>query len=147
ALPAFADGSNQSGHVSQPTVIPASWTQDMNEALKRAQHKNKYVLVDVYTDWCGWCHKLDKETYSAPAVKEYLKQFVLLKINAEDGKDGEAFARQNHIGAYPCIALLDANGNMKGKLYGYRTAAEFPAAIDELISKNASPVSNSANSP
>ena len=45
---------------------------------------NKKFLVDVYTDWCGWCKVMDKKTFTDPVLIEYLnKNFHVVKFNAE----------------------------------------------------------------
>lgn len=44
----------------------------------------KGVLVDVYTDWCGYCKIMDKHTFTDPEVVAYLKEnYHLIKFNAE----------------------------------------------------------------
>src|SRR6218665_2876098 len=56
--------------------------------FKEAQEKNKQVqkpfLVDIYTDWCGWCKHMMKTTYSNPAMANYINtNFYPVKFNAE----------------------------------------------------------------
>ncbi|MEP7255777.1 MAG: DUF255 domain-containing protein [Ferruginibacter sp.] len=44
----------------------------------------KPIIIDVYTDWCGWCKVMDRETYSNEKVIDYLnKNFYAVKFNAE----------------------------------------------------------------
>lgn len=44
----------------------------------------KGVLVDVYTDWCGYCKIMDKHTFTDPEVVAYLTDnYHLVKFNAE----------------------------------------------------------------
>jgi len=61
--------------------------QDWNVALKQAAaNKNKIILVDLYTDWCGWCKRMDKDTYENAGVVSLLKQnFIAVKLNPEKG--------------------------------------------------------------
>ena len=54
------------------------------EADKKAGRKGKKIFVDIYTDWCGWCKKMDKETFQVPKIAAYLNQhFYPVKFNAE----------------------------------------------------------------
>ncbi len=58
------------------------------EGYKKAIATNKILLVDAYTDWCGWCKVMDRETYTDPAVLAILeKDFVCVKFNPEIDKN------------------------------------------------------------
>src|SRR5215510_179475 len=55
-----------------------------NAGFDEAKKNNKKIILDVYTDWCGWCKRLDKDTYGNEKVMEYLNQeYVVIKLNAE----------------------------------------------------------------
>jgi thioredoxin-related protein len=54
------------------------------EQLDKVDLGDKKVLVDVYTDWCGWCKVMDKKTFTDPQLIEYLnRNFYVVKFNAE----------------------------------------------------------------
>jgi thioredoxin-related protein len=56
----------------------------LTEAEKLMAKKKKKIFVDVYTDWCGWCKRLDATTYKDQAVVSYLNEhFYSIKLNAE----------------------------------------------------------------
>lgn len=53
-------------------------------AMAQSKQDGKPVLVDVYTDWCGWCKRLDATTYQDSAVIAYINaNFHAVKFNAE----------------------------------------------------------------
>lgn len=56
--------------------------------IKEAQERNKQyqrpILLDFYTDWCGWCKHMMRTTYSNPALAQYINNnFYPVKFNAE----------------------------------------------------------------
>lgn len=67
-----------------PTTTEGIEWVDMTTALERAEKENKPIFVDVYTDWCGWCKKMDKATFADATVVEYVNQnYIAVKLNAE----------------------------------------------------------------
>lgn len=58
------------------------------EAIALSEKTPKKIFIDVYTDWCGWCKRLDKTTFTDPAVISYLNEnFYAVKFNAEQKED------------------------------------------------------------
>ncbi|MCC7246763.1 MAG: DUF255 domain-containing protein [Saprospiraceae bacterium] len=58
------------------------------EATELNKTKPKKIMIDVYTDWCGWCKKMDKSTFMDPKVVEYLSaNFYPVKLDAEQKAD------------------------------------------------------------
>jgi thioredoxin-related protein len=54
------------------------------EARDAMTKEKKPILIDLYTDWCGWCKIMDKKTYTNPKVIAYLQEhFYPVKLNAE----------------------------------------------------------------
>jgi uncharacterized protein YyaL (SSP411 family) len=101
-------------------------------ALAKKQHKP--IMVDVFTDWCGWCKVLDRETFPNPAVKEVLmKNFILVKANAEDNADGQKLATENQVDGFPTIMFFDSNGKLKAFSTGFHPPAEFLAGLHEFL--------------
>ena len=56
----------------------------LEQAAESMQKEKRPILIDLYTDWCGWCKVMDKKTYSNKNVSTYLRQkFYSVKLNAE----------------------------------------------------------------
>ncbi|MGB1242129.1 MAG: thioredoxin family protein, partial [Chitinophagales bacterium] len=55
--------------------------EDLPAAMDKEPRK---VLVDLYTGWCGWCKRMDKNTFSYPEIASYINEnFHAVKFNAE----------------------------------------------------------------
>ncbi|MCP4522175.1 MAG: DUF255 domain-containing protein, partial [Cytophagales bacterium] len=58
--------------------------EEVEELMKKEPRK---IIIDVYTDWCHWCKKMDKTTFNHPEIAKYInKNFYAVKINAESKK-------------------------------------------------------------
>ncbi|MBL4586459.1 MAG: DUF255 domain-containing protein, partial [Flavobacteriales bacterium] len=52
------------------------------DSLRRIEPRK--ILIDVYTDWCGWCKKMDDTTFSEPELVKYVNEnYYAVKLNAE----------------------------------------------------------------
>ena len=112
------------------------WEGSLANAIKRAKKENKLILVDVYTDWCGWCKVLDKKTYGDPGAAEYINQsFVGLKSNAEKG-DGINVAKKFQVSQFPTTLVLNSSGKKVGDFAGFKPPQKFIGLLKK-ISKSA----------
>ncbi len=119
------------------TAVQAKKPQwkSFNEGLALAKKSGKKVLIDVYTDWCGWCKKMDANTYSDAKVQESLeKNYVLVKLNAEgnekityDGKpiSPAEFSQGMGVNGYPATLFLQSDGKPITIFPGYAEAKMF----------------------
>ncbi len=108
-------------------------------AIKLAKAENKVVLVDVYTDWCGCCKRLDKEVYPDPKVKaELTKYFAATKLNAESSAmhtfQGNQHSEQQMasvwgISSYPTILFVSPDEQVINRIEGYSPADDFAQVL------------------
>jgi thiol:disulfide interchange protein len=98
------------------------WLTSFDAALSTAGEQNLPVMIDFYTDWCGWCKKLDSETYVDNQVVAAAVDFVSVKINAD--LDRETASRYKITG-FPTILFVDAAGSEIHRVIGYRPAQDF----------------------
>lgn len=121
----------------------------IEEAEKLNKQQPKKIMIDVYTDWCGWCKKMDKETFTNPVIAEIINEhYYAVKLDGE-GKDeitfngtSYKFVAQGSRGyhelaagllngklSYPSIAYLNEELQLLGAVPGYKS----PASIEPLL--------------
>jgi len=68
-----------------PQDAELTW-YSFEEGYAKSVEEGKILLVDAYTDWCGWCKVMDRKTYADPAIIAKLNQsFICVKFNPELG--------------------------------------------------------------
>ena len=106
------------------------WTS-YDIGLKRAKKEDKHVFIDFSTKWCGWCKKMDKETFSDPKVIEILNNdFIPVKVDGDSKReldiDGYKIteknltAREFGVRGYPTFWFLKPDGTKLGAISGYK---------------------------
>ena len=81
-------------NIPEKTVPPIEWMsfQEMMELNKRNPQK---VIIDVYTDWCGWCKRMEANTYENKVIAAYIKEhFHAVKFDAESEDLIELYGQQ-----------------------------------------------------
>lgn len=70
-----------------PTKEEVKW-YTWEEAVALTEKNPKKMFIDVYTDWCGWCKRMDKTTFGDAKVAAYLNEnYYPVKLDAEMKQD------------------------------------------------------------
>ncbi len=89
----------------------------IEEARKKAAGNGKLIFVDVFTTWCGPCKYLSSEVFTDDDLGAYMNShFISVKLDAE--REGEDFAVQHEVDAYPTMLMLSADGEVVGRIVG-----------------------------
>lgn len=157
AVPAAPNVPTASGHIDANSPVEWITVEQLESKMKEQPRK---VVVDLYTDWCGWCKRMDKSTFGNVELAKYLNEkFYAVKFNAETPNPitfkGETFsAIQNgrratnqlthrlilgdqtngRIG-YPTFAFLDEQLNRIEAYPGFKDANGFDA-LAHFIAEN-----------
>jgi thiol:disulfide interchange protein len=112
---------------------PVAWQSDYQAALTQAKAEKKLVMVDLYTDWCHWCKRLDRDVYADAGVAAKLASgFVAVKLNPEKSREAAELAKKFGTRGFPHIVFVDGAGNKVSDIVGYKPAKEFLQRLDAL---------------
>ncbi|MGH7942468.1 MAG: thioredoxin family protein [Limisphaerales bacterium] len=118
-----------------------NWLTDLPKAEAQAKGQNKLVLMDFTgSDWCGWCKKLDKDTFSKREFADYAqKNLVLVQLDFPMNKPqpdelkaaNAVLAKKYNIQGYPTLIALKPDGTVVWTQVGYLEGGP-QALIDQL---------------
>lgn len=121
---------------------------NMNQALEAQKKNKKPIFLDAYTNWCGPCKMLDKQTFSNETFAAYInKNYNPVKFNAEGNEEiqfnGKLYknpryqeSRKNSrnsvhdftlaigVKAYPTMIVIDQKGKITQNIMGVRSAED-----------------------
>lgn len=146
-------------------TLPNVMAQEINwvtldEALALQKKNPKKIMMDVYTNWCGPCKMLDRNTFQNKDVADYVnKHFYAVKFNGEGNSsvtykdktfknpsyDPAKANRRNSpheltrylkVRAYPTIIFFDEEANFITPVTGYKKPQDLELYL-KLFKSNA----------
>lgn len=105
------------------------------EVLDMAKQANKMVFIDCYTSWCGPCKLMATQEFVKKEAGDYFNaKFINFKIDMEKG-EGPEIGKKYDVNAYPTFLLLDATGEMKGRLVGSASIGDFIKNVEGALTE------------
>jgi thioredoxin-related protein len=88
--------------------------KDIHDAIVLAKKSNKRILLDIGSEWCIWCHRLDSLFIQNKDLENYLnKHYVVVKINvSKENENRVVLSKYPKIAGYPHIFILNKNGQL-----------------------------------
>jgi len=126
---------------AQNRVQWLSW----EEAMEKNKVEKRKFVVDVYTDWCGWCKKMDKATFQNDKIARYINEhYYAIKMDGESKKEivfqdkVYKYQRSGRRGyhelpaalmqgrmSYPTVVFLDETASVIQAIPGFQSADNF----------------------
>ncbi|WP_207430561.1 thioredoxin family protein [Sabulibacter ruber] len=149
-LPSAPAASAPSSYVAPAEKL--TWLT-LDQAIEKSKKQPRKILIDVYTDWCGWCKKMDKQVYQNPEViKKLNSDFYVVKLNAEQRQpitiQGRTYRyaekyRSHELAlallkgemSYPSTVFLNEKQQVMERVPGYIPPKDFLRALSYLSEK------------
>lgn len=135
-----------SGQISQASIQTDSiqWLS-WEQALDAVAEQPKKIMIEVYTDWCVWCKKMDNQTFTDEHIVKYINEnYYPVKFNAHQKEVVEyqgksyKFVNAGNSGyhelaaevlkgrlSYPAIVFMDEESNVIQTISGYKSPMQF----------------------
>jgi thioredoxin-related protein len=130
-LAALALPAARTAAAAPPPIAWRAW----DRGLEEARASGRPVLVNVVTDWCGYCRRMKAEVYAKPEIRDYLADhFVVVTLNAEaadpahyEGKalNSRSLAARFGVSGYPTTIFLRSDGEHLVNVPGYVESPNF----------------------
>lgn len=120
-----------------PRLFAGTWHKSIASAQKVAKEKKQLILIDMFAEWCGWCHRFEREVFPSAVFQKATDDIVLLRLDTEDGGEGTQFARKYGITSLPTFVLVDHDLGIAGLIRGYSPPNEFVRQLADVRAAHA----------
>lgn len=103
-----------------------------NRAIGEQSVNRRPVLVYFHTDWCGWCTKLESDTFTTAAFSRRYPALTKVKVNAEGSADERRLASQYGVRGFPTVIVI-RDGRPAERIVGYLPPDAYMAQLDSLV--------------
>lgn len=127
--------------LSSSTVLAAAptitWRDWSDEVFAEAKASKKLVLLDLEAVWCHWCHVMEEQTYSDPAVATLInKHFIALRVDQDSRPD--LGTRYREYG-WPATIVFNEAGTELAKRAGFVEPDEMRTLLEEAVKNPTKP--------
>lgn len=133
---ASGDKDKPAKEVSQVDVI--EWVK-FDVGLKQAAEDNKYIMVYFWGPGCGWCKRIEQDTYSNEKIADLVgAYFTPIKVNGSSDEKykttageitAKQLARKFRLRGYPSVCFLKSDGSILTCLPGYIPPQKFETVL------------------
>jgi len=111
------------------------WLTSYEEAVAVAAEGNRYILIDMWADWCGWCVALEEQVLSTAEFEDFAKDFVLLRTDTVDDNEGARLQKDYLVAKLPTTVIVTATGARVGSVTGMFPKEEYIEKLRREIAK------------
>lgn len=88
-----------------------------DEGVTLGKSQKKKIFINFFAEWCGYCTKMDKGTFTDPQIVSYLnKNFISIKVDSD--RESQIAARYK-VRGLPSSWFVSETGEQIGNYPGY----------------------------
>lgn len=112
--------------------VKIKWFSNLQECLDAAKAENKLIFVDAVATWCGWCKKMEMETFKNSEISKLLESYVCLRVIVENDT---AFSGKYTVNEFPTILFLKPDGSEIERYIGFKNIDDFKKILEQIKEK------------
>lgn len=107
------------------------WLEPSAEAFRQARDTGRPVLVYIASPGCGYCRKMERDTWSDPAVVgQVTRDFIPLKVNADRHPE---WLERYRLEGLPALVVLSPTGETILRVEGYQTSRRMLRYLEHAL--------------
>jgi uncharacterized protein len=115
-------------------LVPAQeiqWQPWSDSVFSQAKQERRFVLLDLGTGWCHWCHVMDNITYRDPAVVDLIrKHYLAVRADADLRPD---LANLYEDYGWPATIVFNVDGSEVVTRRGYIPPKPMASMLENII--------------
>lgn len=122
--------------VASQAAAATTWKKSYADALKVARAENKLIFVDLFADWCGWCHRFEADIVPTEVFQKATANMVMLRVDTEDRGEGAQLAKRYGVSRLPTFLILTPDETIAALIQGYAPAEQFVERMNSEVSRH-----------
>lgn len=122
--------------VATASDAAGTWHKKVEDARKAAEPEGRLIFVDMFAQWCGWCHRFDREIVPSEAFQNATRDMVLLRVDTEDRGEGTALSNRFNVTKLPTFVILTPDLSLAGVIQGYAPAEQFAELVNAKVAEH-----------
>lgn len=111
-----------------------NWSHNVESALQEANQSRRLVFMKFTADWCGYCKKMERETFTRPTVADFVnKEFVPVLVDADKHRD---LVQHLKIRGFPAMLIVSPEMVILERISGYQTEEKLMPMLRAAIAKH-----------
>jgi thiol-disulfide isomerase/thioredoxin len=109
------------------------WQNNFQQAVNVSQQTGRPLLVKVGADWCGYCRRMDQETFANHSLMNRLSNdFITVQLNADQNRE---LMQRMRIRTLPTVLVMTPDLTIAQRTEGFRTAEQLGRTLHPYLQR------------